>query len=106
MDDTKDYIYSTWSDNQLRTYLEEKGVIRTKAQVSRDEMLAKMREAYAAAADPVYSAWSDSYIRAWLIENRIIAEPPTAREKLMATMAAYYYDSKVAFLVHFITHTF
>ena len=95
MDDTKDYIYSTWSDNQLRAYLEEKGVIRTKAQVSRDEMLAKMKNVYASASDPIYSAWSDSYIRNWLIQNKIISEPPTAREKLMAAMGKYYYDTKV-----------
>jgi Putative nuclear envelope organisation protein len=95
MDDTKDYIYSTWSDNQLRTYLEDKGVIRTKAQVSRDEMLAKMQSVYASAADPIYSAWSDSYIRNWLIQNKIISEPPTAREKLMSAMGKYYYDTKV-----------
>ncbi|CCA76061.1 hypothetical protein PIIN_10061 [Serendipita indica DSM 11827] len=94
MDDTKDYVYSTWSDNQLRTYLEEKGVIRTKAQVSRDEMLKKMRETYAAAANPVYDAWSDSYMRHWLIRNNIIAEPPTTREKLLAAMNSYYYNTK------------
>jgi hypothetical protein len=97
MDDTKDYIYSTWSDNQLRSYLEEKGIIRTEAQVSRDEMLAKMNSAYASAADPIYSAWSDSYIRNWLIKNKVIAEPPAAREKLIAAMESYYYDTKVCF---------
>ncbi|CAG8643886.1 17511_t:CDS:2, partial [Acaulospora colombiana] len=94
LDDTRDYIYSTWDDNQLRTYLESKGIIRTHAQVTRDEMLAKMREAYASASDPVYAAWSDSYIRRWLIDHNIVSEPPSTRDKLLATMNKYYYDSK------------
>ena len=51
-----------WDDNRLRTYLEEKGVIKTKQQATRDELLAKMRETYAATANPVWQAWSDSYL--------------------------------------------
>lgn len=62
MDDSKDYVYSTWDDNRLRTYLEEKGVIRTKQQVARDEMLAKMQGVYNSATDPIYNSWSDSYM--------------------------------------------
>ena len=47
-------------DNRLRTYLEDKGVIKTKSQATRDEMLAKMKDVYSSATDPVYNAWSDS----------------------------------------------
>ncbi len=49
-------------DNRLRTYLEEKGVIKTKQQATRDEMLAKMKGVYTGATDPVYHAWHDSYM--------------------------------------------
>jgi hypothetical protein len=94
MNDSKDYIYSTWDDNQLRTWLEQHGYIRTNAQVTRDEMLQKMKETYATAADPVYLAWSDSYMRKWLIGRGIMSEPPTAREKLVTALGTYYYSTK------------
>jgi hypothetical protein len=61
-DDSKDYVYSTWDDNKLRSYLEDKGVLKTKAQKTREELLATMRDAYAKVANPVWSAWSDSYM--------------------------------------------
>jgi hypothetical protein len=94
-DETKDYVYSTWNDNQLRSWLEHHGYIKTKQQATRDEMLAKMKEAYASATDPIYHAWSDSYMRKWLIEHNVMSEPPTQREKLMNAMNEYYYGSKV-----------
>jgi len=62
LDMQRDYIYSTWDDNKLRNYLEEKGVIKSKAQLRRDELLHKMYDAYAAVVDPIWEAWSDSYI--------------------------------------------
>ena len=62
MDDTKDYVYSTWDDNQLRTYLEEKGVIKTKQEATRDQLLGYMRHAYSKVTDPLWQSWSDSYI--------------------------------------------
>jgi hypothetical protein len=94
-DETKDYVYSTWNDNQLRSWLEQHGYIKTKQQASRDEMLARMKEVYASTTDPIYSAWSDSYMRKWLIEHNVMSEPPTQREKLINTMNEYYYGSKV-----------
>lgn len=52
----------SWDDNRLRSYLEEKGVIKTKQQATRDELLAKMKETYVKTANPVWQAWSTSYI--------------------------------------------
>ena len=62
LDDSKDYVYSTWDDNKLRSYLEEKGVIKTKQQTTRDQLLAYMRDSYANVANPAWDAWSDSYM--------------------------------------------
>ena len=62
LDDTKDHVYSTWSDNQLRDYLIEKGIIKSDEQKTRDQLLSYMRDAYASVMNPVYNAWSDSYI--------------------------------------------
>jgi hypothetical protein len=61
-DDSKDYVYSTWTDNQLRSYLEEKGLLKTKAQKQKNELLQMMHDAWGKIADPVWEAWSDSYI--------------------------------------------
>ncbi|KIP01457.1 hypothetical protein PHLGIDRAFT_32539 [Phlebiopsis gigantea 11061_1 CR5-6] len=95
LDDTKDYVYSTWDDNQLRSYLEEKGVIKTKSQAKRDELLAKMRETYAKATNPVWQAWSDSYIREWLISHGLMrSDAQKTRDDLAASMNKYYYDTK------------
>ena len=55
-------IFARWDDNRLRSFLEKKGIIKTKQQVTRDQLLAKMRESYTSATDPVWHAWSDSYI--------------------------------------------
>lgn len=49
-------------DNRLRSYLEDKGVIKTKQQATRDELIAKMKASYVSATDPAWQAWSDSYI--------------------------------------------
>ncbi|KDQ55914.1 hypothetical protein JAAARDRAFT_180063 [Jaapia argillacea MUCL 33604] len=94
LDDTKDYVYSTWDDNQLRSYLEEKGVIRTKQQVTRDEMLKYMQDSYASTMDPVWKAWSDSYIRDWLLEHGVIkTDFEKRRDALYGKMNEYYYDT-------------
>ena len=62
LDESKDYVYSTWDDNALRAYLESKGIIESKQQATRNQLLQWMRDAYAAAANPIWEAWSDSYI--------------------------------------------
>ncbi len=62
LDNTKDYVYSTWDDNHLRSYLEGKGVIKTKQQATRDQLLAYMRDTYTSTVDNVWEAWSDSYM--------------------------------------------
>lgn len=46
----------------MRSYLEEKGVIKTKQQATRDELIAKMKASYVSTTDPAWQAWSDSYI--------------------------------------------
>ncbi|KAI0354230.1 hypothetical protein OH77DRAFT_1496832 [Trametes cingulata] len=94
LDDTKDYVYSTWDDNRIRAYLQEHGVVEPPA-TPRNKLLAKMKETYAAAANPVYKAWSDSYIHQWLINHGIIKDSAQKRrEELLSLMDRYYYDTK------------
>ena len=61
-DHSKDYVYSTWSDNEMRTWLEKKGIIKTKSEKKTDELLQMMHDAYGSVANPVWDAWSDSYL--------------------------------------------
>ena len=61
-DDSKDYVYSTWTDSQLHDYLVEKNIIKSSDHPTRDQMLAYMRDSYAAVTEPIWKAWSDSYI--------------------------------------------
>ncbi|KAJ6478638.1 hypothetical protein C8R47DRAFT_1219571 [Mycena vitilis] len=95
LDDTKDYVYSTWDDNRLRNYLTEKGTAaKDLADKKRTELLTLMRDAYARTTEPVWSAWSESYMREWLIAHDIVApnDPPSTPEVLKAKMSQYYYD--------------
>lgn len=60
--ETKDYVYSTWNEGQLRKYLESKGIVNTPAQAKRDELYAQVKKHYNDAAENVYETWSDSYL--------------------------------------------
>ena len=63
LDDSKDYVYSTWDDNKLRNYLESKGVqVQAEAKKSRTHLLNLMRDSYASITTPIWQAWSDSYL--------------------------------------------
>ncbi|EPQ55816.1 hypothetical protein GLOTRDRAFT_138588 [Gloeophyllum trabeum ATCC 11539] len=93
LDDTKDYVYSTWDDNRLRSYLEQKGVIEPKQQATREQLLGYMRDAYAKTANPVWDAWSDSALHQWLVEHGVIkSDFEKNRDKLYQKMNMYYYD--------------
>ncbi|KAF8064088.1 hypothetical protein FPV67DRAFT_1420244 [Lyophyllum atratum] len=96
LDDTKDYVYSTWDNNKLRKYLESKGVqLKEDAKQSREELLRLMHDAYAKVTTPVYEAWSDSYLHDWLVSHNLISpKPPSpySREYLLKKMRDYYYD--------------
>ncbi|PPQ71324.1 hypothetical protein CVT26_011969 [Gymnopilus dilepis] len=93
-DESKDYVYSTWDDNQMRSWLEEKGVIKPKAQVRREELLEKMHSAWGRVANPIWEAWSSSYIHDWLVSHNIIkSDFQKNREALEKQMKKYYYST-------------
>ncbi|KAF8900184.1 hypothetical protein CPB84DRAFT_1815495 [Gymnopilus junonius] len=71
-DESKDYVYSSWDDNQLRTWLEDKGVIKTKTQHRREDLIQKMHNAWGRVADPIWAVWSHSYMHDWLVSHNII----------------------------------
>jgi Putative nuclear envelope organisation protein len=55
-------VYSTWSDNQLQTYLKNQGFLDDKNETTREQLFTLMKEAYISVADPIWNAWSDSYM--------------------------------------------
>lgn len=61
-DESKDYVYSTWDEAQMRKYLESKGLLKTKAQKEHAELLEMMHGVYGRVTTPIWKAWSDSYI--------------------------------------------
>ncbi|KAB5594625.1 hypothetical protein CTheo_1947 [Ceratobasidium theobromae] len=97
LNDSQDYIYSTWSDSELRAYLEKYGIVKSQAQLNREQMLAQMRTAYAAVADPIYSAWSTSYMHQWLVDHGIIkSDYEKNRDKLIEQLKRYHYSTTEA----------
>ncbi|TDL26870.1 hypothetical protein BD410DRAFT_782959 [Rickenella mellea] len=95
LDNSKDYVYSTWDDNKLRSYLEDKGVIKTKQQATRDQLLNYMKETYASVSEPVWTAWSDSYIHEWLVAHGLVkSDYEKRRDALVGKMQSYYYGPR------------
>ncbi|KAJ3913211.1 hypothetical protein F5877DRAFT_93287 [Lentinula edodes] len=98
-DSTKDYVWSTWDDTQLRKFLVENGVIdtRTAAGKKRDELIKSAKTHYATASGNAWETWSDSYIRDWLAAHNLIDTRNSvqmSRDEYTALMKSYYYDSK------------
>ncbi|KAL1745325.1 hypothetical protein HDZ31DRAFT_73636 [Schizophyllum fasciatum] len=96
IDDSKDYVYSTWDDTRLKSYLVENGYLKSNEQKRRDELLAMMRDAYAKVTNPIWEAWTDSYIHEWLTTHRILPSTDSipSRQELADKMSIYYYDTK------------
>lgn len=93
-DDAKDYVFSTWDDNQLRTWLQENNVISTPEPTGRAALLNNVRTAYLKSTQPIYNAWSTSSIHEWLVEHGIVHPEPTQREKLLELMKENYWETK------------
>ena len=61
-DESKDYVYSTWDENRLRGYLEREGLLKTKQQKKKEELVQMMHDSYGRVVNPIWHAWSDSYM--------------------------------------------
>ncbi|KZT59582.1 hypothetical protein CALCODRAFT_449991 [Calocera cornea HHB12733] len=97
MDDSKDYVWSSWTDSELRDWLEEHRFVKTKAELKREELLEKMKHAYTTVYNPAYEAWSTSYMHEWLVANGVIkSDYQQARDKLLNLMKENYYSTQDA----------
>ncbi|KAF9517416.1 hypothetical protein BS47DRAFT_1359684 [Hydnum rufescens UP504] len=89
LDNTKDYVYSTWGDNELQTYLKNRGFLHDKDQTTRDQLFTLMKEAYGSVADPIWNAMDmTGFIRMAIIRTPFEKK----RDKLTSLMSRYYYD--------------
>ncbi|KAG8215297.1 lactate/malate dehydrogenase [Butyriboletus roseoflavus] len=91
-DDTKDYIYSTWDDYHLRSWLEDHGIIEAKSAKTKNELSRLAHDYYRKATSPAWESWSDSYIE-WLITHNLLKSTDTpSRLSLLSEMKKYYYN--------------
>lgn len=93
--DTKDYVWSTWNEGQLRHYLEEKGIVDTPAQAKKNDLLAAVKKTYTDTADNVYDTWSDSYLVSW----------PDLSSNSWPWLTLPYLDQKRWLVQHGVGHT-
>lgn len=92
----KDWIFDSWTDSQLKAFLDKHGIPAPQPR-KRDNLLAAARHNYESAAKKagetasypgnwLYHAWSESDLKAWLDERGIPAPQPTTRDRLIATV--------------------
>jgi len=77
-DETKDYTYSTWDENQMKTWLVRKGLLKSKEQKKKEELLQMMHSSWGKVANPVWEAWGDSYIVRYLLFSPNRTDVPLA----------------------------
>jgi len=90
----KDWIFGSWSDSQLKAFLDKHDIPNPQPK-THDTLVAAARANYQAAAtkvgetaaypgDWLYATWSDSELKAWLDERGYPVPQPSNREKVIA----------------------
>ncbi|EGE80179.1 hypothetical protein, variant [Blastomyces dermatitidis ER-3] len=94
--DAKEWIFDTWSDSQLKTFLDRHGIASPQSS-KRDKLLAAVRENYEAIAQKLghttlypgnwlYEQWSESDLKEYLDSRGYNVPQPTTRDKLIASV--------------------
>ncbi|KAL1958284.1 hypothetical protein VTO42DRAFT_4792 [Malbranchea cinnamomea] len=95
-DSAKNWIFDTWSDSQLKAFLDRHGIPCPQPR-QRDTLLAKVRESYESIAQKMgqtalypgnwlYEHWSDSDLKEFLDSRGYQVPQPTTRDKLIAAV--------------------
>ncbi|KAL2827051.1 hypothetical protein BDW59DRAFT_144597 [Aspergillus cavernicola] len=95
-DSTKEWIFDTWSDSQLKSFLDRHGIPSPQPR-RRDLLLKTARENYETLAKRLgeavhypgnwlYDQWSDSDMKLWLDERGWPVPQPTTRDRLIAAV--------------------
>jgi hypothetical protein len=69
--DTNDYVWSQWTDSELRQYLIDHNIIKSDAQLKREKMEKLVQDNWSATSDAFWSSWTESEVRAWLVEHGV-----------------------------------
>ncbi|QSS64714.1 stress response protein ish1, conidia-enriched transcript [Histoplasma capsulatum] len=94
--DAKEWIFDTWSDSQLKTFLDKHGISSPQPN-KRDKLLAVVRENFEAIARKLgqttfypgnwlYEQWSESDLKEYLDSHGYHLPQPTTRDKLVASV--------------------
>ncbi|KAI9832905.1 MAG: hypothetical protein M1819_003935 [Sarea resinae] len=101
----KDWLFDSWTDSQLKAFLDKHGIPAPQPR-KRDQLLAAVRENYQTIANKLgetasypgnwlYESWSESDLKEFLDERGIPAPQPSTRDKLIASVRR---NSRVASL--------
>ncbi|ROW07049.1 hypothetical protein VPNG_06591 [Cytospora leucostoma] len=101
----KDWILDTWTDSQLKAFLDHHGIpvpqprkrdtLLSKARSSYDTVAQKAGETASYPGDWLYATWTESDLKEWLDTHGIPAPQPTTRDKLIASVRR---NSRLAYL--------
>lgn len=95
LDDSRDYVYSSWSDSDLHSWLVSKGLVEPEAKKQRRELLDLIKTPYNEATTHAYEAWGDSALRNWLQKHGVVkAKTVNTRDELLDLMSRNYYSAR------------
>ncbi|OJJ71895.1 hypothetical protein ASPBRDRAFT_125142 [Aspergillus brasiliensis CBS 101740] len=94
--DAKEWLFDTWSDSQLKAFLDRHGVpapqprkrdtLLKSARENYESIATKLGEAVAYPGNWVYEQWSESDLKEWLDERGWPVPQPTTRDRLIASV--------------------
>ncbi|KAL4780230.1 hypothetical protein BJX76DRAFT_54171 [Aspergillus varians] len=95
-ENTKEWIFDTWTDSQLKAFLDRHGIASPQPR-RRDTLLTTARENYESVAKKLgdaahypgnwlYDQWSDSDLKVWLDERGWPVPQPSTRDRLIAAV--------------------
>lgn len=98
---TANWIFNTWTDSQLKAFLDYHGVPNPQPR-TRDSLLSTVRSNYQSAANKagetaaypgewLYAQWSDSDLKAWCDERGIPVPQTGTRDSLISTIRRHSY---------------
>ncbi|KKZ62634.1 hypothetical protein EMCG_03044 [[Emmonsia] crescens] len=96
LSDAKEWIFDTWSDSQLKAFLDKHGIVSPQPR-KRDKLLAAARENYESVAKKLghttfypgnwlYEQWSESDLKEYLDSHGYNVPQPSTRDKLIASV--------------------
>ncbi|PWY87796.1 hypothetical protein BO94DRAFT_515962 [Aspergillus sclerotioniger CBS 115572] len=94
--DAKEWLFDTWSDSQLKAFLDRHGVpapqprkrdvLLKTARENYENIAHKLGEAVAYPGNWVYEQWTESDLKEWLDERGWPVPQPTTRDRLIASV--------------------